>query len=168
MPLVFLSNNRTLDLILVSLLEAAKAHETLNDLVETEAVHWQTLTCFHFTQAQIDKHRVRQKHRLNSAFRFVNHVIYLNLKVNGIISWRHLFFELKKYYGLREVDISWHSLECLLQMRILVLDIRGPHTYLLPLQIVVLEGLFYCLIILSHSPITRASKFRDSGTLVLV
>jgi hypothetical protein len=42
----------------VSLLEAAKANETLEALVESEQRQWKTLTTFHFTQVQIDKHLV--------------------------------------------------------------------------------------------------------------
>ncbi|TKR95503.1 hypothetical protein L596_009667 [Steinernema carpocapsae] len=63
----------------VSLLESAKAHEALDALVEGEGKLWSTLCDFHFKIEQIDKHR------------------------KPGMSWRHLFFELKKYYGLREV-----------------------------------------------------------------
>ena len=62
----------------VSLLEAAKANETLQALVESEQRQWSSLCHFHFSQAQIDKHQVPDQ------------------------TWRQLFFELKKYYGLRE------------------------------------------------------------------
>jgi len=63
----------------LSMLEASKAHETLKSLIETEKRQWLTLTKFHFSQFQIEKHRTSE------------------------MSGRHLFFELKKYYGLREV-----------------------------------------------------------------
>lgn len=62
----------------VSLLEAAKANETLQALVESEKRQWRTLCQFHFSQLQINKHQCSEQ------------------------SWRDLFFELKKYYGLRE------------------------------------------------------------------
>nr|CAD2185111.1 unnamed protein product [Meloidogyne enterolobii] len=62
----------------VSLLEAAKANETLQALVESEKRQWRTLCQFHFSQLQINKHQYPEQ------------------------SWRDLFFELKKYYGLRE------------------------------------------------------------------
>ncbi|KAF7639172.1 F-box domain-containing protein [Meloidogyne graminicola] len=62
----------------VSLLEAAKANETLQALVESEQRQWKTLCQFHFSQLQINKHQYPGQ------------------------SWRDLFFELKKYYGLRE------------------------------------------------------------------
>ncbi|VDK42299.1 unnamed protein product [Anisakis simplex] len=62
----------------VSLLEVAEVHETLNAIVQNESKVWSTLCQFHFSQELIDKH-------------FANS--------NG--SWRHTFFELKKYYGLR-------------------------------------------------------------------
>lgn len=42
----------------VSLLETAKAHETLEALVERETRLWRSLCEFHFTQEQINKHRV--------------------------------------------------------------------------------------------------------------
>lgn len=67
-----------------SLLETAKAHETLEALVEKETRIWQSLCQFHFTQEQIDKH----KQSCTSE--------------QGKIGWRRVFFELKKYYGLRE------------------------------------------------------------------
>lgn len=75
----------------VSLLETAKAHETLEAIVEREGQLWATLCLFHFTQEQIDKHFERG---------------------NG--SWRHTFFELKKYYGLREVyaDLIYLCCHC--------------------------------------------------------
>lgn len=62
----------------VSLLEVAKAHEVLEAIVENEGQLWATLCNFHFNQEQI-----------------------VSIKKDGI-SWRHAFFELKKYYGLRE------------------------------------------------------------------
>lgn len=63
----------------ISLLETAKAHETLEAIVEREDQLWARLCHFHFRQEHIDKH--------------------FN---NSSGSWRHTFFELKKYYGLRE------------------------------------------------------------------
>ncbi|KAL3998338.1 hypothetical protein ACH3XW_14650 [Acanthocheilonema viteae] len=62
----------------VSLLEVAKAHEVLDAIVEKEEQLWASLCNFHFTQEQTKK-----------------------IKRNSI-SWRHAFFELKKYCGLRE------------------------------------------------------------------
>ncbi|KHN79775.1 F-box only protein 25 [Toxocara canis] len=61
-----------------SLLEVAEAHETLKAIVQGESKVWSTLCQFHFSQQQIEKH-------LSNS--------------NG--SWRHTFFELKKFYGLR-------------------------------------------------------------------
>uniref|UniRef100_A0A9J2P7N7 F-box domain-containing protein n=2 Tax=Ascaris TaxID=6251 RepID=A0A9J2P7N7_ASCLU len=61
-----------------SLLEVAEAHEALKAIVQGESKVWSTLCQFHFSQEQIAKH-------LSNS--------------NG--SWRHTFFELKKYYGLR-------------------------------------------------------------------
>ena len=63
----------------VSLLETAKAHETLEALVERETRLWRSLCEFHFTQEQINKHRLSE------------------------MSWRQVFFQLKKYFGLREI-----------------------------------------------------------------
>ncbi|KAI6178314.1 F-box domain-containing protein [Aphelenchoides besseyi] len=63
----------------VSMLECAKANETLNALVTHEHRLWKSLATFHFTQEQINKH------------------------TKPDATWRHIFFELKKYYGLREV-----------------------------------------------------------------
>ncbi|VDM95742.1 unnamed protein product [Thelazia callipaeda] len=62
----------------VSLLEVAKAYEVLDAIVKKEGQLWASLCNFHFTQEQISK---------------IKH---------DSISWRHAFFELKKYYGLRE------------------------------------------------------------------
>lgn len=62
----------------VSLLEVAKAHEVLEAIVEREGQLWAALCSFHFSQDQI-----------------------VNIK-KETVSWRHAFFELKKYYGLRE------------------------------------------------------------------
>lgn len=42
----------------VSILESAKAHETLEALVERESRLWRSLCDFHFTREQIKKHRV--------------------------------------------------------------------------------------------------------------
>ncbi|VDN52577.1 unnamed protein product [Dracunculus medinensis] len=61
------------------MLESAKAHEVFNAIIEGEAQVWKSLCHFHFTQEQIASHWNNNKH-----------------------SWRHTFFELKKYYGLRE------------------------------------------------------------------
>uniref|UniRef100_A0A7E4UPF6 F-box domain-containing protein n=1 Tax=Panagrellus redivivus TaxID=6233 RepID=A0A7E4UPF6_PANRE len=61
-----------------SLLEAAKAHEALDALVERESRMWEKLNQFHFTQEQINKHRTES------------------------LTGRKLFFQLKKYYGLKE------------------------------------------------------------------
>jgi len=63
----------------VSLLETAKAHETFEALVDREGKLWETLCRFHFTQEQIEKQKTPQ------------------------VTWRHAFFQLKKYYGLREI-----------------------------------------------------------------
>uniref|UniRef100_A0A1I8AHX3 F-box domain-containing protein n=1 Tax=Steinernema glaseri TaxID=37863 RepID=A0A1I8AHX3_9BILA len=63
----------------VSLLESAKAHEALDRLVEGEGRIWSTLCDFHFSPELIEKHR------------------------KPGMEWRHVFFELKKFYGLREV-----------------------------------------------------------------
>lgn len=62
----------------VSLLEVAKAHEVLDAIVEKEEQLWSSLCNFHFTQEQTAKIK------------------------RDSISWRHAFFELKKYCGLRE------------------------------------------------------------------
>ncbi|OZC12900.1 hypothetical protein X798_00535, partial [Onchocerca flexuosa] len=62
----------------VSLLEVAKAHEVLDAIVEKEEQLWASLCNFHFTQEQTKKIK------------------------RDSISWRHAFFELKKYCGLRE------------------------------------------------------------------
>lgn len=72
----------------VSLLEAARANETLQALVESEQRQWRTLCQSHFTQAQIDKHQKQGQ------------------------TWRQLFFELKKYYGLRETYADLIHLCC--------------------------------------------------------
>lgn len=42
----------------VSILETAKAHETLNALIERESRLWKYLCSFHFTDDQIKKHSV--------------------------------------------------------------------------------------------------------------
>uniref|UniRef100_A0A0R3S262 F-box domain-containing protein n=1 Tax=Elaeophora elaphi TaxID=1147741 RepID=A0A0R3S262_9BILA len=62
----------------ISLLEVAKAHEVLDAIVEKEEQLWASLCNFHFTPEQTAK-----------------------IKKDSI-SWRHAFFELKKYCGLRE------------------------------------------------------------------
>uniref|UniRef100_A0AC34QCU4 F-box domain-containing protein n=1 Tax=Panagrolaimus sp. JU765 TaxID=591449 RepID=A0AC34QCU4_9BILA len=61
-----------------TLLEAAKAHEVFDAIIEREERIWDSLSQFHFTQEQIEKHRT------------------------STILGRTLFFQLKKYYGLRE------------------------------------------------------------------
>lgn len=62
----------------ISLLEAAKAHEIFEAIIQKEERMWDGLSQFHFTQEQIDKHRTSE------------------------MKGRALFFQLKKYYGLRE------------------------------------------------------------------
>lgn len=76
----------------VSLLEMAKAHETLEAIVQRESQLWITLCHFHFSQEQIERHLKSAK--------------------NSKDSWRHIFFELKKYYGLREVYADLIHLCC--------------------------------------------------------
>uniref|UniRef100_A0A0N5ABH1 F-box domain-containing protein n=1 Tax=Syphacia muris TaxID=451379 RepID=A0A0N5ABH1_9BILA len=73
----------------VSLLEVANANETLKAIVEHEDQLWRALCVFHFSQEQIERH-----------FQGCNN------------SWRHVFFELKKYYGLREVYADLIHLCC--------------------------------------------------------
>jgi F-box protein 25/32 len=63
----------------ISLLEIAKASEALQALIEREERLWDRLCKFHFTQEQITKHKTPQ------------------------MSPRQVFFQLKKYYGLREI-----------------------------------------------------------------
>ncbi|KAI6233072.1 F-box domain-containing protein [Aphelenchoides fujianensis] len=72
----------------VSILECAKADETLNALVTHESRLWKSLARCHFTQEQIDKH------------------------TKPDATWRHTFFELKKYYGLRETYADLIHLCC--------------------------------------------------------
>lgn len=42
----------------ISLLETAKAHEIFEGIIQKEERMWDGLSYFHFTQEQIDKHRV--------------------------------------------------------------------------------------------------------------
>ncbi|CAD5209351.1 unnamed protein product [Bursaphelenchus xylophilus] len=63
----------------LSMLEAAKAHETLDSLVSHESRLWQSLAKFHFTEEQIQK------------------------QLKSEMTWRHIFYQCKKYYGLREM-----------------------------------------------------------------
>ncbi|KAI6182501.1 F-box domain-containing protein [Aphelenchoides bicaudatus] len=72
----------------VSILEAAKAHEVINALVTQESRLWKSLANFHFTQEQITKHNKPE------------------------FTWRHLFFELKKFYGLRETYADMINICC--------------------------------------------------------
>ncbi|KAJ1361899.1 hypothetical protein KIN20_021277 [Parelaphostrongylus tenuis] len=62
-----------------SLLETAKAHEALQSIIDRESRLWQSLCEFHFTPSQIDNRKTPEK------------------------TWRKTFFELKKYFGIREV-----------------------------------------------------------------
>ncbi|EYC18077.1 hypothetical protein Y032_0028g1665 [Ancylostoma ceylanicum] len=62
-----------------SLLETAKAHEALQSIIDREDRIWQSLCEFHFTPSQIDQRKTSDK------------------------TWRKTFFELKKYFGIREV-----------------------------------------------------------------
>lgn len=63
----------------LSMLEAAKAHETFDALVTHESRLWRSLAKFHFTQEQIER------------------------QLKPELSWRQLFYQCKKYYGLREM-----------------------------------------------------------------
>jgi F-box protein 25/32 len=72
----------------VSILECAKAHEVFNALVTHESRLWKSLANFHFTQEQIEKH------------------------IKPEFTWRHTFFELKKFYGLREIYADMINICC--------------------------------------------------------
>ncbi|VDD97558.1 unnamed protein product [Enterobius vermicularis] len=76
-------------LLLTFLWFAVSPHETLEAIVQRESQLWVTLCLFHFSQEQIERH-----------FKGCNN------------SWRHVFFELKKYYGLREVYADLIHLCC--------------------------------------------------------
>ncbi|MFH4982819.1 hypothetical protein AB6A40_009528 [Gnathostoma spinigerum] len=64
----------------VSLLEIAKTHEVMQAIVESEWKLWSTLCRFHFTTEQIAQYATPNN-----------------------TDWRHTFFQLKKYFGLRDV-----------------------------------------------------------------
>ncbi|KAI1717909.1 F-box only protein 25 [Ditylenchus destructor] len=74
----------------ITLIEIAKAHATLDALVAKQESIWQSLCKFHFTQEQIDKHSPKFFDSTKTGE-----------QTDG--TWRRVFFELKKYYGLREV-----------------------------------------------------------------
>uniref|UniRef100_A0AC35TZU5 F-box domain-containing protein n=1 Tax=Rhabditophanes sp. KR3021 TaxID=114890 RepID=A0AC35TZU5_9BILA len=61
----------------VSLLEATKSHDMLQAVVDGQDRLWARLAVFHFSELQIEKH------------------------FKPSISYRKLFYELKKFYGLR-------------------------------------------------------------------
>ncbi|XGW20692.1 hypothetical protein V3C99_004017 [Haemonchus contortus] len=71
-----------------SLLETAKAHEALQCIIDREDRLWQSLCEFHFTPAQIDQRKTPEK------------------------TWRKTFFELKKYFGIREVYADLINICC--------------------------------------------------------
>ncbi|CAD6184236.1 unnamed protein product [Caenorhabditis auriculariae] len=62
-----------------SLLETALAHEALQALIDNEGRIWESMCTFHFQPYQIQQRKTGEK------------------------PWRQVFFELKKYHGVREV-----------------------------------------------------------------
>uniref|UniRef100_A0A1I7XGU6 F-box domain-containing protein n=1 Tax=Heterorhabditis bacteriophora TaxID=37862 RepID=A0A1I7XGU6_HETBA len=62
-----------------SLLETAKAHDALQALIDGEGRLWQSLCEFHFQPYQIQQKKTTEK------------------------TWRQTFFDLKRYFGVREV-----------------------------------------------------------------
>ena len=55
----------------------------MQNIVEGEQKCWRSLCTFHFTQVQIDAQRASQKS-------------------DDVMTWRHVYFELKKRHGTRE------------------------------------------------------------------
>lgn len=92
----------------VSILEAEKAHKTLNVLIKHESRLWKSLCNFHFTEYQIKKHSV--SFLINIFLIFIK--IKNNFQSTPEQSWRRVFFELKKYYGLREVYADLITICC--------------------------------------------------------
>uniref|UniRef100_A0A0N4ZIA8 F-box domain-containing protein n=1 Tax=Parastrongyloides trichosuri TaxID=131310 RepID=A0A0N4ZIA8_PARTI len=63
----------------ISLIESSKAHEVFQDIVDGSERLWANLCSFHFSAEQIKQHRKSDK-----------------------MPYRKLFYELKKFYGLKE------------------------------------------------------------------